>query len=486
MRKSLILFPIKLGIFLLLAASFQSCAVNPVTGKKELMLLSKGGELAMGQEYDPSVIAMFGMYDDAKIQQFIEAKGQEMARISHRPELPYEFKVLDSPVVNAFAVPGGFVYFTRGILAHFNNEAEFAGVLGHEIGHITARHSAKQYSRQILAQIGLVAGMVLSEDFAKYADVAQTGMGLLFLKYGRDAESQSDRLGVEYSTKIGYDAREMAGFFNTLERLGEKSGSGEIPTFLSTHPDPGDRNVAVNRLARETQQKMQRTNFNVNRNEYLNLIDGLVYGEDPRQGYFEGNTFYHPVLKFQFPVPSGWRTVNTPNEVQMAPQDGKAAMLLTLSQQSNLNAAADAMLQQYQMTQVNRQSDRVNGLSALVVSAQQANQQTQQVINALVYLIEYEGRIYQIAGLSYQQDFATYSSRFQQTMTGFRQLTDQSKINVQPERIRIKRIENTTTLQAAFRDAGIPNSRFEEFAVLNGMQLGDNLARGMLIKVLGK
>jgi predicted Zn-dependent protease len=472
-----------LAIVLWLVASLQSCAVNPVTGKKELMLLSKGGELALGQEYDPSVVAMFGMYDDPKIQRFIEEKGQEMARISHRPELPYEFKVLDSPVVNAFAVPGGFVYFTRGILAHFNNEAEFAGVLGHEIGHITARHSAKQYSRQVLAQIGLVAGMVISPDFAQYADVAQTGLGLLFLKYGRDAETQSDRLGVEYSTQIGYDAREMAGFFLTLKRLG---GGGDIPTFLSTHPDPGDRHVTVNRQARELQQQMQRSNFKVNRNEYLNLIDGLVYGEDPRQGYFENNTFYHPVLKFQFPVPNGWRTTNTPNEVQMAPQDGKAVMLLTLSPQNNLNAAADAMLQQFQFTQLNRQSDRINGLPALVVSAEQADQQSQQVIQLLAYLIEYEGRIYMLKGLSYQQDFANYSSRFQQTMTGFRQLTDPARLNAQPERIRIKRIENNTTLQAALREAGIANNRLEEFAILNGMQLNDNLARGMLIKVAGK
>ncbi|HQU61202.1 MAG TPA: M48 family metallopeptidase, partial [Saprospiraceae bacterium] len=226
MRKLILLLFVKIAIVLFLIASLQSCATNPVTGKSEFMLMSKNQEIALGQQSDPSIVASFGVYNNDEIQNFINEKGQEMAKVSHRPELKYEFKVLDSPVVNAFALPGGYVYFTRGILAHFNNEAEFAGVLGHEIGHITARHSAKQYSRQVLAQVGLVAGMVLSEDFRQYADVAQTGLGLLFLKYGRDAESQSDRLGVEYSTKIGYDAREMAEFFNTLKRLSDQSGGG--------------------------------------------------------------------------------------------------------------------------------------------------------------------------------------------------------------------------------------------------------------------
>ena len=129
-------------ILALTALQLSSCATNPVTGKSQLMLLSKDQEIALGQQSDPEIVAAFGRYDNEAIQQFINEKGQSMARVSHRPELKYEFKVLDSPVVNAFALPGGFVYFTRGILAHFNNEAEFAGVLGHEIGHITARHSA--------------------------------------------------------------------------------------------------------------------------------------------------------------------------------------------------------------------------------------------------------------------------------------------------------------------------------------------------------
>ena len=260
-----------------------------------------------------------------------------MAVISHRPNLGYQFRVLDSPVVNAFAVPGGFVYFTRGIMAHFNNEAEFAGVLGHEIGHITARHSAQQYSNQVLAQLGLVIGMAVSEDFARFGDLASQGLGLLFLKFSRDHESQSDELGVEYSSKIGYDAHQMADFFQTIDRL-SGGNNGGIPTFLSTHPNPADRNKKVHELATKWQQSSNVTpaNLKVNRDGYLRMIDGIVYGEDPRQGYVESNIFYHPELKFQFPVPQEWQLQNMASQVQMAPKDGKALMFMTLANEKSL------------------------------------------------------------------------------------------------------------------------------------------------------
>ncbi|HYG38475.1 MAG TPA: M48 family metalloprotease [Cytophagales bacterium] len=188
------------------------------------MLLSKSQEIAMGKQSDPDIVNFFGIYEDPTLQKFIKEKGEQMVAVSHRKGLDYEFKIVDSPVVNAFAVPGGYVYFTRGIMAHFNNEAEFAGVLGHEIGHITARHSAQQYSQSMLAQVGLVVGMVISPEFAQFADIAQSGVQLLFLKFGRDHERQSDKLGVEYSTKIGYDAQEMADFFQTLDRIGTGRG----------------------------------------------------------------------------------------------------------------------------------------------------------------------------------------------------------------------------------------------------------------------
>ena len=222
--------------------------------------MSVAQEKALGASYDPQVVSQFGVYNDEKLQKFISEKGKKMAAISHRPGLDYQFKVVDSPVVNAFAVPGGYVYFTRGIMAHFNNEAEFAGVLGHEIGHVTARHSAKQYSQQMLAQLGFVVGMVASEKFRQYSDLASVGLQLMFMKFSRGHESQSDKLGVEYSTAIGYNAHEMANFFKTIERIQVQAGAS-VPTMLSTHPDPGDRYNRVHQLAAKEQVKDEAEKF---------------------------------------------------------------------------------------------------------------------------------------------------------------------------------------------------------------------------------
>lgn len=471
-------------LLLALLFLFNSCSKNPVTGKRDLMLMSTEQEIAMGKQADPEIVKSFGLYNDPTLQRFIDEKGQQMAAVSHRDELKYEFKIVDSPVINAFAVPGGYVYFTRGIMAHFNNEAEFAGVLGHEIGHIAARHSAKQYSKGILAQIGLVAGMVISPEFAQFGELAQTGLGILFLKYGRDAERQSDKLGVEYSTKIGYDAQEMAEFFHTLERKSGQEGGQSIPNFLSTHPSPGDRYKKVTKLAAEWRKKVPNQDLKVNRDSYLKMIDGLVYGEDPKQGYVENNVFYHPVLKFQYAVPTGWMVQNSPQQVQMAPKDGKAIMLLTLAQGNSLEDAARQMLEKNKLTLVESSQETVNGLPALAMVADL--QQQQGTVRTLTYLIQYGGQIYSLMGASTANDFNQYSQLFLNSMKSFSQLTDASKINKQPEKIRVKPVKQNGTLSQALRDLGAQQDRMEELAVLNGMQLEDRVDKGMLIKLIEK
>jgi len=194
-----LIIPAKLTLIFLTTLIVFSCAINPVTGKRQIMFMSEEQEVQMGIAYDPQVVATFGEYRNDNILNFISAKTTEMGVISHRPNLQYHVKILDSPVVNAFAVPGGYMYLTRGILAQFNNEAELMGVIGHEMGHITARHSVSQQSKQQLGQLLLIGGMIASEKFAQYAEYALQGMQLLFLKFSRDNEREADALGVEYS-----------------------------------------------------------------------------------------------------------------------------------------------------------------------------------------------------------------------------------------------------------------------------------------------
>nr|HQU74832.1 M48 family metalloprotease [Calditrichia bacterium] len=404
------------------------CAVNPVTGKRELMLVSEQQEIAMGAEYDPEVVSTYGMYNDPKLQTYVEKMGNEMAAVSHRPDLEFHFRVLDSPVINAFAVPGGYVYITRGIMAYLNSEAEFAGVLGHEIGHVTARHSAKQMSKQQIAQLGLGLGMVFSETFAQFAGLASSGLQLAFLKMGRDAERESDGLGIEYSTKIGYDAMEMSNFFVVLERM--NPGGGAMPSWMSTHPLSSERiqNIQSGASAYFAEHNINESNLKINRDAWLNLIDGIIFGDDPKHGYVEAGVFYHPDMKFYFPVPANWKVINTPSQVQMGSPDDKAAMVFTLSKEATAAAAASAFGSQEGATVLENSPTRVSGFQAVKLLTDIASQQG--ALRVQSYFIEFDGKVVVFHGYSTQADFPAYQAAMVGSMGQFNRLTDAAKINV--------------------------------------------------------
>ncbi len=467
-------------LFILLSA----CARNPVTGKRQLVLMSEKQEIAMGQEADPQIVATYGLYEDQALQQFIDQKGQEMAEISHRNQLDYTFRILDSPIINAFALPGGYVYFTRGIMAHFNNEAEFAGVLGHEIGHITARHSVAQQRNSLLSQLGLIAGVIFVPEFEQFAQEASQGLQLLLLKFGRDAERQSDELGVEYSSKVGYDAKEMAGFFNTLERNQVSSGAGELPEFLSTHPSPAGREEDVTRLAEEWRSKLNLTDLKVNRNAYLKMLDGLVYGEDPKQGFVEQGIFYHPELRFEFPIPTGWSYQNSPQQFQMAQKEGKAMMTLTLVEGTSLQEASSSVLKQYVLELIHAEEITVNGLKAIRMEAGQ--QQQESIIKTLSYVIQHGGNFYNLMGITHSGSFEGFEPTFLGSMDGFKELKDAEKLNRKPERIRLKTVSSEGSLQQVLTGLNVPKDRLEEVSLINGMSLTDKVSQGTIIKVIGQ
>lgn len=464
-----------------------SCIRNPVTGKKQVSFLTEAQEKNIGMKNDPGIVAQFGLYENDAIQRFINMKGQEMVKVSHRPDLGFEFKVLDSPVINAFALPGGYVYFTRGILAHFNNEAQFAGVLGHEIGHVTARHSAEQYTKQTIGQILLIGGLIISPEFRNFANEASQGLGLLFLKFSRGNESESDVLGVEYSSKIGYNASEMAGFFKTLERSMANSEAGRIPEFMSTHPDPGKRFETVHKLADEWKAENNSTSLKVNREQYLGMIDGMIYGEDPKQGFVDNNVFYHPELKFQFPFPNDWQLVNSPIQVQMAPKDGKALSIFTLSQKKTIQEAKQEIIDQHKLTVVRDLNMKVGGFPAYgMVSDQVSQGQNGQskTIAIQTILIDYNNLIYVFHGMCEKNDFQKYEQYFDFIMTNFKKLTDPAMLNKKPEVIDIVKVKNTGTLSKALSDFRVPSNKHKEVAILNGMELTSQLRKGELLKII--
>ncbi|UPL47857.1 M48 family metalloprotease [Hymenobacter sublimis] len=443
-----------------------------------------------GAQPDPSVVAQFGLLNDSKLQSYIDSKGMQMGKISDRPADVKGFTIVDSPIINAFATPDGHVYFTRGIMAHFNNEAQFSGVLGHEIGHITARHGQKQQTRSTIANGALILGSILSKRVASIAQPASQVVGLGLLKYGRDDENESDKLGVKYSSKIGYDPASMADFFLTLQRTEQSSGAATIPTFLSSHPNSADRYTNVKKLAQQAEQQAGRQ-LAVNRDQYLRMIEGLPYGDNPREGYVENSVFYHPDLKFQFPVPQGWKSQNSPSQFQMAEPSGKAVIVLLPAGTGTLDAAAQSLAQQLKLQNAQASRTTINGFPAAVIQGDQVgqDQQTgQQGITArtLTFIIQDGQNLYAFVGLTSPAAFETYAPQFQRTAQGYRRLTDAAKLNRQPERVRIKTAKAGQTLASALAANGIPSKRYEELAILNGMKTTDKMTAGMLFKVVGR
>ena len=460
-----------------------SCATNPVTGKKELMLLSETDEIKLGQETDLQVVREYGMYEDPKLTAYLNGICQRLGKLSHRPNLTYQFKILDASVVNAFAVPGGYVYFTRGILATLNNEAELAGVMGHEIGHVTARHSAQQYSRAQLAQIGLGVGSIFI-DSSVLTGLAQLGVGMLFLRFSRDNERQADDLGVEYSSKGGYDANQMANFFETLERMNPGSDRSGLPGWFSTHPNPVDRVQAVRGRARNWQLKLNQRDLRINQDGYLREIDGLVFGDDPRQGYVADDIFYYPALRFQFPVPSQWKLNNTHTQVQMVNEGQDALILFFIASGASPQEASRKFVSETKASVIQTEALQVNGLASQRLHSEVRSQKG--VYQLLSYFIEKDKRIFVFHGLTPSDRFQNYRALFDNTMRQFKDLTDPKRIHVEPDRIRIRNIKTAGPLENELRSLGVPNDKMKGLALLNGRDLNHVVPANSLLKVVEK
>jgi predicted Zn-dependent protease len=476
----------KIAVKVLLTVSLlfgiYSCAVNPVTGKQELMLLSETDEIQLGRETDTQVVQEYGVYDDAKLTAYLNDICQRLGKSSHRPNLTYHFKVVDVSVVNAFAVPGGYVYFTRGILASLNNEAELAGVMGHEIGHITARHSASQYSKAQLAQLGLGVGMIFAEKVSGLSELAQLGVGMLFLSFSRDNERQADDLGVEYASKAGYDATQMASFFETLERMNPGSDRSGLPSWFSTHPNPEDRVKAVRIRSKEWQQKLGITDLKLNRDQYFRTIDGLVFGDDPRQGYVAEHVFYHPDLRFQFPVPANWKINNTPSNVQMVSTGQEAVILFIMTKGTSPYDAARTFVSKNKARVIRTEAIYINGLPSERLFS---DVQTQKgVVRVLSYFIQRGKEIFVFHGLTSPGLFQKFEFIFDGTIRNFRELSDPKRINVKPDRIRIRVAGTSDRLENLLRSFGVPNEKLKETALLNGKDLNESIPANTMLKVV--
>lgn len=460
-----------------------SCAVNPVTGKQELMLMSEKEEIDLGRETDTEILKQYGPYEDPKLTAYVHEIGQRLSQLSHRSQLTYHFKLVDASVLNAFAVPGGYVYLTRGILAVLNSEAELAGVVGHEIGHIAARHSAQQYSKAQIAQLGLGVGSLFL-DSPILTSLTQLGVGMLFMRFSRDNEREADDLAVAYSSKAGYDATQMASFFETLERINPGADRSGLPGWFTTHPSPENRIQAVRTGAKEWQQRLNLKERRVEKENYLRKIDGLIYGDDPRQGYEEANIFYHPTLQLQFPVPPNWKIKNRPSYVQMTSEKEDALLLFLLAKGPSSSEATKAFVSQTGALVVRSEKILVGGFSTYRIYSDIRTQKG--TLRVLSYFIEKEGKVYAFHGLTSVERFQNYKTVFEHTMDQFKRLVDPKRIHVKPDRIRIHATRTTDTLENGLRSYGVPNDKMKEMALMNGRGPQEVVQANTLIKVVEK
>ncbi|MFU8818022.1 MAG: M48 family metalloprotease [Pseudomonadales bacterium] len=466
-----------MALALLLGAT--ACAVNPVTGRPQFTLISEGQEVQIGQQGAQQVEQSMALVDDSELQEYVSRLGHQLAAASERPELPWSFKVVDDPTPNAFALPGGPIYFTRGMLTLMNSEAQLVSVLGHEIGHITARHSVAQISRAQLAQLGIGIGMVVVPELRPFADLAGVGLNLLMLRYSRDAERQADELGFNYAREQNYDVTEMAEVFAALGRLADLEDRSPLPSWLATHPAPEERVRAIERRA-ERQEVARDPDTMVGHESYLMQIDGLAYGPNPRNGFFREHRFYHPDLEFQFAVPRGWQTQNLARAVIAASQEQDAVLQLTLAGVADPEAALQRFMGQEGVARGRVERRTINGIFAVQSNFQAQTQQG--VLSGRAAFLDYGGNVYQLVAYTSVDREAQYRAMFGDAIDSFAPLEDPEILEVQPATIEIVRLDRDMTLAEFHRQhpSAIP---VERLALLNQVeQPARPLPAGTLLK----
>lgn len=419
------------------------CAVNPVTGKRELSLIPESQEIQMGRDADREIVATMGLYPDEAVQAYVGGLGRKLAASSERPNLPWTFRVVDDPVVNAFALPGGFVYVTRGLMTHLNSEAELVAVLGHEVGHVTAKHGVAQASRAQIAQIGLGVGSLLKPGLDELAGIASQGIGLLFLKFGRDDERQADDIGFRYLVRSGYDPRPMAEVFDTLARVSAAQGGGRVPSWMSTHPAPENRRAwADGKIAASGIDPSRAV---VGRDPYLDRVSGMTFGNDPRQGFFKGDTFHHPAFAFRIDFPPGWKTQNRTDAVDAGSPGQDAAVRLSMAAADSPQAALEAFLNQKGIQAGSSWQGDVHGLQAAAREFQTTSGQTK--VDGVASFVKLDSRVFQIVGFATETGWRDQGSAIRASLASFQRLTDPKILAVRPWKVEIVTTKEAMTLQ---------------------------------------
>jgi predicted Zn-dependent protease len=471
-----------------------ACTVNPATGKQSFTgFMSRSDEMEVGSKEHPKILKEYGgRYDGNGINAYVRDIGLGLARVSEVAGLPYTFTVLNDDKVNAFALPGGYVYITRGLLALADNEAEMAGVLAHEIGHVTARHTAQRYSQamatnlslQLLSAIGGSAGMP-----AGLGSLVSFGVQAVLQGYSREQELEADMLGVRYMVRAGYDAKAMISFFAKMEahkRLiavaSDDPKAAQRFHIMASHPRTSDRISQAIGLAKAAPAGRLR----LQRQTYLAHIDGLLFGDDPKQGIRKGRLFLHPGLRFRFQVPPNFVLFNSPAKV-IARGPGGSVIAFDMASAGKAKAVGNMaayLADTWGLRKVERIT--VNGMEAATGEKKIWSRKGGRMDARLVAIRERAGQIYRFAFITPPALTRRLALGLQRTTYSFRRLSPQETAAIKPLRLTVITGADGDTAATLARRMPFEKFRLKRFETLNGLRRGQTLVPGSRVKIVAE
>ena len=463
-----------------------SCATNPVTRQPEFVLMSEDQEISIGREMDPKIIQEYGMYNSGHLQQYVETIGKRLANVSDRRDLYFHFKIVDTPVVNAFALPGGYVYVTRGLLAYVNSDAELAGVLGHEIGHVTARHAVKQYTKAASYNVAANIASIFVPQINNFGQIADIAFIAITSGYSREYEREADRLGVKYAFAAGYDPKAISTFLQTLSQLDKVEGKNTYHGLFSTHPRTEER-VTLAYAEADLKTLPRTAALVVGKENCLRQIDGLLFGPDPKEGVVKGDKFQHPDLKIELSFPKGWNIENKPNAViakNPAQQQYLQLMLEHLNKKASVTAVAKAISEKAGFNETAGSATRINGLDAYV-GTYQGKTQKLGYITARIGFVQDEDIVHFIIGFSQPEQFAAALPFFNATINSFKKLSMNEAQSIKPSRIALYTVKAGDSFASICKEFGRPQDEAKTLALMNGINSAHTqLKPGTVIKVI--
>ena len=477
-------------VCLLSIGTIVGCAINPVTNRPDLVLTTKEGERQIGAEEAKKVEKQMGLTDDPQLASYVESLGQRLATHSPRQDVPYNFYVVEMVEPNAFALPGGFVYVSRGLLPVVNSEDELAGVIGHEIGHVAARHSVQRLSAAApFAIVGGVAGAVTGIVSDNLSDTVMgiTGFtgSLVLAPYSRSQEREADTVGVDMAAAGGWDPDGLSRFLHTLETLEKlKKEKPSSPSFFDSHPSTPERVKDTSEYAKSVTRGPARP-IAPDHASFLEKLNGVVIGPHPAEGVFVDSLFLHPHLNFALRYPTGWETQISRQMVIGAEKKESTVAFLQVAGEGNDPMVVPKALDKKSGGKLASQVERfqVGGLPATRLVLQTDTKHGPIVLH--LNWIAYQGVIYQIVGVSPHKTYEKYEPAFRRMVESFRPLTQTERMNFSITRLRLARAQEGETLQRLI-------SRTEstwtdaEIAAANGITKDAVLREGQIIKFAKK